>query len=108
MPWLGDDRFVQHLLRARAARAAFTATETVFTPLSTHPDAATNTRLPGLVAALHRLRGPWEMACEALQERARFLARHGVDPDIVQFAAMQCEMPPEPVLPGAAPATGAP
>lgn len=100
MPWPGDERFVQQMLRARAARAAYTAVEGVFGPLSERPDAATNPHLAGLAAGLRRLRGPWDLACESLQERARFLARHGADADITQLAAMQCELPPEPVIPG--------
>ncbi|MEI8255554.1 MAG: hypothetical protein WCJ30_07770 [Deltaproteobacteria bacterium] len=99
-PWAGDERFAQHLLRARAARAAYTAAEGVFGPLSERPDAATNPRLPGIAAGMRRLRGPWDTACEALRERARFLVRHGVDADITQLASEQCELPIEPVLPG--------
>ncbi len=99
-PWAGDERFLQHLLRARAARAAYTAAEGVYGPLSERPDAATNPRLPPLAAGMRRLRGPWDLACEALRERARFLVRHGVDLDINQLVSEQCELPPEPVLPG--------
>lgn len=101
--WQGDERFTQSLLRARAARAAFTAAESGYTSMAGRPDAATNPNLANVAAGLRRLRGPWEMACGGLQERARYLARHGADADITQFAAQQCEMPPEPVAPGAAP-----
>jgi hypothetical protein len=108
-PWTGDERFMQQLARARAARAAYTAAETTVMQTASRPDAATNPALPGMIAGLHRVRGPWELACEALTERARWLARHGVTGDIVQIAGQQCELPPEPVVPGAVPvAAGAP
>jgi hypothetical protein len=103
--WAGDERFMQQLARARAGRAAYTAAETSVMQAAGRPDAATNPALPSMIAGLHRVRGPWELACEALTERARYLARHGTDADIVTIAAQQCELPPEPVVPGTAPGT---
>lgn len=94
--WLGDERFRQHLLRARAARAAYTSAEDLYGPLTERNDPASAARLPGLLGGLRRLRNAWESACEPLGERARFLARHGVDPSVLELTREQCELPPDP------------
>lgn len=105
--WNGDERLRTHLLRARAARAAVTDFDHTFGPMSARRDAATNPSMPGLVNSMRRLRVRWVDACDSLQARARFLVRRGVDRDIETLARQQCEIPPEPVMPGAAP-TAAP
>src|SRR5207302_599443 len=46
--WPGDERLRVALLRARAARAAYTDVEGTFLALSARPDAASNPHLPGL------------------------------------------------------------
>jgi hypothetical protein len=99
-PWQGDERLRTHLLRARAARAAVTDLDHTLGPLSAQRDAAINPAMPGLVSSMRRLRVRWVDACDALQARARFLVRRGLDRDLETLARQQCEIPPEPSVPG--------
>lgn len=105
--WAGDERLRTHLLRARAARAAVTDFDHTFGPVSARSDAATNPAMPGLVNSMRRLRARWVDACDALQARSRFLVRRGLDRDLETLARQQCEVPPEPTMPGAAAASTA-
>lgn len=89
-----DERLRNHLLRARAARAAYTQVESIYLALSSRSDAASNPRLSGWVASLRRLRDRWANACEPLLERARWLVRHGMGNDVLDLARQQCEIPP--------------
>jgi hypothetical protein len=100
--WTGDERLRTHLLRARAARAAVTDFDHTFGPVSARSDAASNPAMPGLVGSMRRLRARWSDACDSLQARARFLVRRGVDRDLETLARQQCELPPEPAMPGGA------
>jgi hypothetical protein len=105
--WAGDERFRMHLLRARAARAAYMDLDHTFGPVSARADAATNPSMPRLITAMRRLRSRWIDPCDALQGRARYLSRHGVDREIETLARMQCEIPPEPGTPEAQAAAAA-
>ncbi len=106
--WNGDERLRTHLLRARAARAVVTDFDHTFGPVSARRDAATNPSMPGLVNSMRRMRVRWVDACDALQARARFLVRRGLDRDLETLARQQCEIPPEPVMPTADGAAAAP
>lgn len=105
--WTGDERFRMHLLRARAARAAYMDLDHTYGPMSARADSATNPSMNNLTQAMRRLRSRWIEPCDALQGRARYLARHGVDRDIEVLAREQCEIPPEPGTPEAAAAAAA-
>jgi hypothetical protein len=96
--WVGDERLRVHLLRARAARAAFTDFEHTFGPVSARADAASNPSMPGLLSSWRRLRARWTDACDALQARSRFLVRRGLDRDLETLARQQCELPAEPTF----------
>ncbi len=105
--WTGDERFRLHLLRSRAARAAYMDLDHTYGPVSARPDAATNPSMPGLTQAMRRLRSRWIEPCDALQGRARYLVRHGVSRDIEVLAREQCEIPFEPGTPEATAAAAA-
>jgi hypothetical protein len=102
-PWSGDERLRVHLLRARAARAAYTEVESTWSAVSARADAASNPHLAGLTASVRRLRSRWESACGPLLERARWLSRQGVEGPVQELARAQCELPPEPGAPAATP-----
>lgn len=87
-----DEPFARLWVRARTARAVFMRHENTAGALAARPEAPTDPRMPGVIAARNRLRSRWEGVCGQLRARAAQLARGPAGQDVLQGVNSLCEI----------------